>query len=129
MIALNSPFTKILNIDFPLLLLGAVSQSYLSFGLPGCSLHFAPSKTELSTLTLCIFLVDNGKQQRAVTYSGLPLKIEQNLPSYLKVITASAKLVEVFSDPALESPLNLIVPHIAQIVLQPKTPNLFLLIS
>ena len=52
-----------------------------------------------------------------------------NLPSYFKVITASAKLVEVFSDPALESPLNLIVPHIAQIVLQPKTPNLFLPIS
>ena len=74
-------------------------------------------------------LVDNGKQQRAVTYSSLPLKVEQNLPSYLKVIRASAKLVEVFSDPALESPLNLIVPHIAQIVLQPKTPNLFLSIS
>ena len=77
---------------------------------------------------LCTFLVDNGKQQRAVTYSDLPLKVEQNLPSYLKVITALAKLVEVFSDPALESPLNL-VPHIAQIFLQPKTPKLFLPIS
>ena len=58
-----------------------------------------------------------------------PLKLNRNLLSYLKIITALAKLVEVLSDPALESPLNLIVPDIAQIVLQPKTPNLFLLIS
>ena len=114
---------------FPHYLFGAVSQSYLRFILPSCSSHFAPSKTYFTTLTLCIFLVDNGKQQRAVTYNGLPLKVEQNLSSYLKVVTASAELVEVFSDPALESPLNLMVPHIAQIVLQPKTPNLFLPIS
>ena len=58
-----------------------------------------------------------------------PLKLNRNLLSYLKIITALAKLVEVLSDPALESPLNLIVPDIAQIVLQPKTPNLFLPIS
>ena len=116
-------------LTFPQYRFGAVSQSSLSFSLPSCSPHFSPSKTLFTTLTLCIFLVDNGKQQRAVTYNGLPLKVEQNLSSYLKVITASAKLVEVFSDPALESPFNLMAPHIAQIVLQPKTPNLFLPIS
>ena len=56
------------------------------------------------------------------------MKLNRNLPSYLKVITALAKLVEVLSDPALESPLNLIVPDIAQIVLQPfstKPPTIF----
>ena len=58
-----------------------------------------------------------------------PLKLNRNLLSYLKIITALAKLVEVLSDPALESPLNLIVPDIAQIFLQPKTPKLFLPIS
>ena len=113
----------------PHCLFGAVSQSYLRFSLPSCSPHFAPSKTYFTTLTLCIILVDNIKQQRAVTYNGLPLKVEQNLSSYLQVIAASAELVEVFTDPALESPLNLMVPHIAQTVLQPKTPNLFLPIS
>lgn len=57
-----------------------------------------------------------------------PLKLNRNLLSYLKIITALAKLVEVLSDPALESPLNLIVPDIAQIVLQPfstKPPTFF----
>ena len=64
MIALNSPFTKILYTDLPpsLLILtfarylfGAVFQSSLRCCLPGCSPHLAPDKTPLSTLMLYIF--------------------------------------------------------------------------
>ena len=44
-----------------------VSQSYLGCFPQGCSLHFAPNKTYLTTLTVCIFLtLTNGieKQER-----------------------------------------------------------------
>ena len=51
--------------DRPPCLFGAVCQSFLKCCLPGCSPHFAPSKTSLTTLMLCIFssrqwLIQNG---------------------------------------------------------------------
>ena len=51
-----SPFTTISYLlTFLPYLFGAVSQSYLKCCLPGYSSHFAPNKTWLTTLTLCIF--------------------------------------------------------------------------
>ena len=54
-IALNSPFTKMLYLTFPDCLFGAVAQSYLTCYLPGCSPHFATNKTQFTTLTWCSF--------------------------------------------------------------------------
>ena len=54
---MNSPFTKItyiLNFSTPPNIFGTVSQNYLRYCLPGCNLHFAPNKTLLAPLTLCI---------------------------------------------------------------------------
>ena len=56
-----------INIDHPSLppgLFGAVPQSYLRCCLPGYSPHFATSKTDLTTLTLCIFLSPRGEGRK-----------------------------------------------------------------
>ena len=47
-------------LTFPFYHSGAVSHSYLTCHLPGCSGHLASNKTYLTALTLCIFLVDIG---------------------------------------------------------------------
>ena len=49
------PSPKPYMLTFPDCHFGAVSQSYLSCWLPGCSPHFAPNKTELTTLKFYIF--------------------------------------------------------------------------
>ena len=52
------PSPKSYILTFLHCLFGTVSQSYLRCCLPGRSLHFAPNKTELATLTFCIFIVN-----------------------------------------------------------------------
>ena len=47
-----------------------VSQSYLGFGLPGCSLHIAPNKTQLRTLALCSFFSWQLIVQNSVSFSA-----------------------------------------------------------
>ena len=58
-----SPSTKILYVlTFSAYLFGAVSQNYLRCCFPGCSLHFPPNNTELSTLTLFLFFQVNRRK-------------------------------------------------------------------
>ena len=68
------PSPKPCILAFPHCRFGAVSQSYLRCCLPGCSPHFAPNKTSLTTLKLCIFFSPHlwaakelGKNDRAFT--------------------------------------------------------------
>lgn len=53
----SPPSPKSLTLTFSECLFGAISQSDLRGCLPGRSPHFAPNKTSLTTLKLCIFLV------------------------------------------------------------------------
>ena len=60
--ALNSPFTKTLYIDFPPLCVGAASQSYLRCCLPGlanreCILfsYFIPAHSEFQQAEVTVF--------------------------------------------------------------------------
>ena len=50
-----SSLKSYIALTFPLFRFGTVFQSYLKCCLLGCSPHFAPNKTQLTSLKLCIF--------------------------------------------------------------------------
>ena len=70
---------KSLSIDFPYYLFGAVSQSYLKCSLLGSSPHFSPNKTQLTTLKLGIFLVNNTHTHTHTHITQLHSSISEHL--------------------------------------------------
>ena len=75
LIVLNSPLHQnLIYPPSPTSSSGTVSQNYLRCCLPGCSLHFAPKKTQPATLKLCIFLADLGNHYYLSAERSLLLK-------------------------------------------------------